>query len=113
MVRAAKNTSKPAPKRAGQALASAVTEAPRLADRKASQDRLTEWLSDIGRSAAGKSIKQLIEQAPKTEALLLGLADGSPYLWDLATAEPDRLLAELTAAPHEPLAGPLAESSKA
>src|SRR5258708_40236208 len=109
MVRAAKNTSKPAPKRAGQALASAVTEAPRLADRKTAQDRLTEWLSDIGRSATGKSIKQLIEQAPKTEALLLGLADGSPYLWDLATAEPDRLLAVLNADPDAHLSALLAK----
>src|SRR5258708_29670766 len=113
MVRAANKTSKPAAKKGVPALAPAIAAAPRLADRKAAQDGLTEWLSDIGRSAAGKSIKQLIEQAPQTEALLLGLADGSPYLWDLATAEPDRLLAELTAAPHEPLAGPLAESSKA
>jgi glutamate-ammonia-ligase adenylyltransferase len=113
MVRAAKKTSKPAAKRAGQALAPAVTAAPRLADGKAAQDRLAAWLSDIGRDAAGKSIKQLIEQAPKVEALLLGVADGSPYLWELATAEPDRLLMVLTADPDEHLSGLLAKSSKA
>src|SRR5215213_9213285 len=113
MVRAVKKTSKPAAKRAGQALAPAVTAAPRLADRKAAQDRLAEWLSDIGRDAAGKSLKQLIGQAPKVEALLLGVADGSPYLWELATAEPDRLLAALNAAPDQHLSAVLAKSSKA
>jgi len=80
MVRAAKKTSNPGAKKAGQALAPAVTAAPRLADRTAAQNRLAAWLSDLGRTAAGKSLRQLIEQAPKTEALLLGLADGSPYL---------------------------------
>ena len=32
---------------------------------------------------------------PKLEALLAGLAEGSPFLWDLAAAEPARLLALL------------------
>src|SRR5437588_6812519 len=113
MARAASKTPKAAAKKSVQALAPAIAAAPRLGDRKASQDRLTEWLSDIDRSAAGKSIKQLIDQAPKTEALLLGLADGSPYLWDLATTEPDRLLAVLNADPGEHLAALLAKSSKA
>src|SRR5258708_2068101 len=113
MVRAANKTSKPAAKKGVPALAPAIAAAPRLADRKAAQDGLTEWLSDIGRSAAGKSIKQLIEQAPKTEALLLGLADGSPYLWDLATAEPDRLLAVLATDPDQHLSALLAKSAKA
>ena len=51
MVRAAKKTSKPTAKKIAQALAPAITAAPRLADRKAAQDRLAEWLSDIGRAA--------------------------------------------------------------
>ncbi len=82
--------------RGGQGLALAITDAPQLADREAAQARLTEWLSDVARSAAGKSLRQLIGEAPRLEALLLGLADGSPYLWDLATADPDRLLTVLT-----------------
>ncbi|AMN41440.1 bifunctional [glutamine synthetase] adenylyltransferase/[glutamine synthetase]-adenylyl-L-tyrosine phosphorylase [Rhodoplanes sp. Z2-YC6860] len=118
MVRGVKKPSKPAnePVRSsntGQGLAFAVGDAPCLADPKAARDRLSEWLSEIGSGAAGKSIKQLIGEAPGLEALLLGLADGSPYLWDLATAEPDRLLTVLTAEPGGHLAALLAKSAKA
>ena len=118
MVRGVKKTSKPAnePVRANntrQGLAFAVGDAPCLADPKAAQDRLAEWLSEAGDGAAGKSLKQLIGEAPRLEALLLGLADGSPYLWDLATAEPDRLLTVLTAEPGGYLAALLAKSAEA
>jgi glutamate-ammonia-ligase adenylyltransferase len=80
-------------------LALAVTDAPRLVDGKAAQARLDEWLAEVGRTAAGKALKRLLAASPKVEALLLGLADGSPYLWDLATAKPDRLLSVLDADP--------------
>src|SRR5688572_1659755 len=84
--------SKPAAKPSGRPLAAAISQAPRLTDRKAAQARLSEWLAEIGKGAVGKALKQLIGDSAKVEALLLGLADGSPYLWELATAEPDRLL---------------------
>src|ERR1700757_100839 len=113
MVRGVKKPSKPASEPVRQGLAFAVGNAPCLADEKASQGRLTEGLSEIGRSAAGKSLKQLIGEAPRLEALLLGLADGSPYLWDLATSEPDRLLTVLTAEPGEHLAALLANPAQA
>ena len=66
----------------------AVTDAPRLTDRKAAQARFAEWLAETGRKPAGKALKSLLAASPKVEALLLGLADGSPYLWDLAAAAP-------------------------
>jgi hypothetical protein len=59
-------------------LALAVTDAPRLVDGKAAQARLDEWLAEVGRTAAGKALKRLLAASPKVEALLLGLADGSP-----------------------------------
>ena len=104
---------KPAAKPGGRSLAAAVSRAPRLTDREAAQARVSEWLAEIGKSAAGKALKQLIGASPKLEALLLGLADGSPYLWELATAEPDRLLEVLQAAPDERFAALLAKSGKA
>jgi glutamate-ammonia-ligase adenylyltransferase len=113
MVRGVKKTSKPAAQPGGHGLAHAITDAPQLADRKAAQARLTEWLSDVARSAAGKSLKQLIAEAPGLEALLLGLADGSPYLWELVTADADRLLTVLTAEPGDHLAALLDKSAKA
>jgi len=101
------------PARDDKALALAITAAPRLTDRKAAQARVTEWLTEIGRSAPGKALKLLTVKTPKLEALLLGLADGSPYLWDLATADPERLLAVVQAEPDRHLADLLSKSGKA
>ena len=33
--------------------------------------------------AAGKALKRLLAASPKVEALLAGIAEGSPFLWDL------------------------------
>ncbi|MSP44862.1 MAG: bifunctional [glutamine synthetase] adenylyltransferase/[glutamine synthetase]-adenylyl-L-tyrosine phosphorylase [Xanthobacteraceae bacterium] len=112
MPRPAKKKAKPTVKD-DKTLAVAVAEAPRLVDRKAAQGRLAGWLTDIGRSAAGKALKKLIGASPKVEALLLGLADGSPYLWDLAAAEPERLLSLLNSNPDRHLAALLEKSAKA
>ena len=83
------------------------------ADRKAAQVRVAEWLAGIARSSPGKALKRLLDASPKVEALLTGLADGSPYLWDLASAEPERLLALLNADPDAHLAILLAKTAKA
>ena len=77
MARAAKKTSKSAPNRSAakksvRPLAAAIARAPQLADRKAAQARLAEWLAAIGKTSAGKALKQRIAGAPKVEALLLG-----------------------------------------
>lgn len=111
MARPAKKKTKPtAP--VDKTLALAVATAPRLTDRKAAQARLAEWLAGIGRSAAGKSLKRLIAEKPQLKALLLGLADGSPYLWELASAEPERLLSLLQADPDTHLSKMLARSGR-
>src|SRR5262249_38417447 len=49
---------------------------------------------------------------PKVHALLAGLADGSPYLWELAAAEPARLLTLLNAKPDAHFAELLAVTAK-
>jgi glutamate-ammonia-ligase adenylyltransferase len=70
-----------------------------FAARAAARARVAEWLGEVGGSAAGKALKRRIDAFPKLAALLAGLAEGSPYLWELATSEPDRLLAMLDADP--------------
>ena len=112
MARPAAKKIKPAPK-VEKTLASAISDAPRLTDRKAAQARVAEWLTEIGRSADGKALKRLLAAAPKVEALLVGLSDGSPYLWDLAVAEPARLLSLLNADPDQHLAALLTKAEKA
>src|SRR5215203_2087019 len=112
MARPAAKKTKPAPK-VENTFASAISDAPRLTDRKAAQARVAEWLTEIGRSADGKALKRLLAAAPKIEALLVGLSDGSPYLWDLAAAEPARLLELLNADPDQHLAALLIKAEKA
>src|SRR5690348_16599107 len=112
MARSARKKSTPAA-RDNKTLVLALAAAPRLTDRKAAQARLADWLTEIGKAAPGKALKLLIAKTPKVEALLLGLADGSPYLWELATAEPERLLTLLESDPDAHLADLLAKSIKA
>jgi len=107
-------TKKPkTPPTAETSLALAVSEAPKLVDRKAAQARLDDWLASVARSAAGKALKGLMAGSPTVEALLLGLADGSPYLWDLATVKADRLLSVLNSDPDRHFADLLQTSVRA
>ena len=94
MARTAEREDQGEDKREGRWLAAAVVEAPRLvAPQGRARAPVPNGSREIGRSAAGKALKRLVADAPKLEALLAGLAEGSPFLWELATAEPDRLLA--------------------
>src|SRR5476649_2813447 len=112
MARPVRKKTKPSVKD-DKTLALALADAPRLMDRKAAQACVAGWLTASGRSAAGKALKRLIAAVPKLEALLLGLADGSPYLWELAAAEPERLLSLLNSNPDVHLAELLGKAEKA
>ncbi len=94
-------------------LAGAVVDAPRLVAAKDARARLSQWLAEIGRTEAGKALKRLVAASPKVKALLLGLADGSPFLWELASAEPARLITLLECDPDKHLADVLTEISRA
>jgi glutamate-ammonia-ligase adenylyltransferase len=98
---------------AGPALAGRLAAAPLLSSPKEAHQKVGAWLSEVGRTAAGKSLKQLLSTSKPVQALLEGLADGSSYLWDLASAEPQRLLALLQTDPDEHLTGLLATTADA
>ena len=57
------------------------------------QARLDEFLADAGAFLCGESVR----------ALLVGIADHSPYLWHLIRADPSRLLRLLDTPPQERL----------
>jgi glutamate-ammonia-ligase adenylyltransferase len=63
------------------------------------RERLVQWLAGIGRSAAGKGIKQLAAKHPPLASLLAGIAEAAPYIWDLVRADPSRTLRLLS---HDP-----------
>jgi glutamate-ammonia-ligase adenylyltransferase len=91
------------------ALARRIVCAPCLVDAEAAQARLAAWLAvPDGRAAAA-----LLEQFPHARALIEGIADGSPYLWDLIERGGGRLADMLAADPDERLRALLAATRDA
>ncbi len=86
-------------------LAERLTSAPQLSQ----PDLARAKLKDLIEEADGELAK-LVRKKP-VSALLLGLADHSPYLWRLAAAEPVRLAGLLTRDPQESLEACLATLS--
>jgi glutamate-ammonia-ligase adenylyltransferase len=105
--RAAKKVETAAP------LAVRVATAPLLSSPKEARHKVGAWLRDIGRTAAGRNLKQLLAGSKPLLSLLEGIADGSPYLWDLASAEPARLLLLLHSDPDDRLATLLSTTATA
>jgi len=89
----------PSPDTTPATLADRVATAPRLRDPEAARQRVDEWLAEILQTQAGATLTRTLAAYPNVRALLTGLADGSPYLWDLARADPERLVAVLDADP--------------
>jgi glutamate-ammonia-ligase adenylyltransferase len=93
-------------------LAGRLSGAPVLSDAAAAQSRLADFLAEcsaIGDEAA--SLPALVDAQPAVRALLLGLADHSPYLWGLATRDPSRFAGLLQADPDSRLAAIVADTA--
>ena len=112
MGKPAKRASKGAAKGA-KTLAQRIVAAPQLSAPKDAKAKFTEWLAGPGRSELGKTLARLFKQQPKAAGLIAALADGSPYLWDLASADPARLAALLNADPDTRLAALLKAAARA
>ena len=80
-------------------LAQRIAQAPRLASPTESRAKVKEWLIEIASSKAGKALERIMAASPKVRAMLEGLADGSPYLWDLIVASPERWVTLLESDP--------------
>ena len=77
------------------------------------RSRVTEWLSGIARTAAGKAINSLAAANPPLANLLGGVADAAPYLWDLVRADPARFLRLLSGDVEKEFAALLATARQA
>lgn len=95
------------------ALADRVKSAPRLSAPAEAQARVDEWLKDIARRPAGRALSNVIAVRPAVRALIEGVADGSPYLWDLVASDPVRLARILGSDPEDRIAAALAETAAA
>ncbi len=87
------------------ALAERLTSAPQLSQPDLARAKLKDLLE-----AADGELAKLVRKKP-VSALLLGLADHSPYLWRLAATDPVRLAGLLKRDPQESLEACLATLS--
>jgi [glutamine synthetase] adenylyltransferase / [glutamine synthetase]-adenylyl-L-tyrosine phosphorylase len=92
-----------------RALARRLARAPLLADPEASRARVAEWLA----TPEGALVAPLAVDHTPVRAVIEGVADGSPYLWDLVERDGARLLAVLQSDPDEHLAELLAATARA
>jgi glutamate-ammonia-ligase adenylyltransferase len=90
-----------------------IAAAPCLHTDGEARTRVADWLAEIGNLPAGQTLARLCATSPTLEALLAGLAAGSPHLWDLVRASPQRLLTLLQREPMPCFADILAEAKRA
>ena len=110
--RAVKTRARPAAQTRGTTLAERIVTAPQLNDAKTARARVAEWRSELP-SDVGKQLKALITKHPILTTLLESLSESSPYLWELASRDPARLLRLFTADPDKHLAALLAGHGRA
>jgi len=94
------------------ALAERIVTAPFLIDTKAARACIAEWLLGLPGTQA-RPLQALLSAHPTVATLLQSLAESSPYLWELASQDPLRLLRLLTCEPDPHLATLLADSGRA
>src|SRR6185312_13864589 len=93
-------------------LAARLVDGPKVFAPAESERRLEDWLSDLTPEQSG-AIAVLTGRFPLVRAILLGLAESSPYLFDLMRADPDRALRLFHGNPEEHLAALISDISKA
>jgi [glutamine synthetase] adenylyltransferase / [glutamine synthetase]-adenylyl-L-tyrosine phosphorylase len=93
-------------------LAARIVHAPSLSAPAEARRKVAAWLQETDRDIA-QPLTALLDGSAPLRALMEGLADGSPFLWDLASADPARLLALLGAEPDAHLSALLAATAAA
>jgi glutamate-ammonia-ligase adenylyltransferase len=93
-------------------LAERIVTAPQLNEAPQAKARVAAWLAGLP-AAAAAPLKVLLVAHPTVLTLLESLSESSPYLWELASREPDRLLRLLTADADRHLAALLSQSGRA
>ncbi|WP_213771121.1 bifunctional [glutamine synthetase] adenylyltransferase/[glutamine synthetase]-adenylyl-L-tyrosine phosphorylase [Bradyrhizobium sp. dw_78] len=85
------------------ALAARFVDGPRVSAPLEAEQRLADWLADLepGQAAA---IRKLAGHFPRIDPILLGIAEASPYLFDLMRADGSRLIRLLDCDPEPHLA---------
>lgn len=83
-------------------LAARLVEGPRLFAPAQAEQRLADWLAGLAPNQAD-AVRAIADLHPPVKTILLGIAEASPYLFDLIRADATRLLGLLGADPHRHL----------
>ena len=95
------------------ALAQRIRASQHFAGASEARVRVSEWLAEIADTAAGKSLTEVLAAHPVLDGLVMSLAEGSRYLWELARADPERLVLLLQAEPARRFDDILADTKRA
>ena len=95
------------------ALAQRIRASQHFAGASEARVRVSEWLAEIADTAAGKSLTEVLAAHPVLDGLVMSLAEGSRYLWELARADPERLVLLLQAEPARRFDDILADAKRA
>jgi [glutamine synthetase] adenylyltransferase / [glutamine synthetase]-adenylyl-L-tyrosine phosphorylase len=96
---------------AARTLRQLLAAAPQLGSLAAAGQQVAPWLRHIGRTGAGKALKQRLAKAAIARRVLEGISESSPFLWRLASENPGRLLRILDCDPEPHFAALLAEAA--
>ena len=94
---------------ASATLAERIVAAPFVNDAKAARARVADWLDDLP-AAEAKPLKARLAAHPNLNALLESLSESSPFLWELSSHDPKRLLRLIDADPDKYLSALLADT---
>ena len=94
---------------ASATLAERIVAAPFVNDAKAARARVADWLDDLP-AVQAKPLKARLAAHPNLNTLLESLSESSPFLWELSSHEPKRLLRLLDADPDKYLSALLADT---
>jgi glutamate-ammonia-ligase adenylyltransferase len=84
-------------------LAARFTDGPHLTDPGKAEQRLADWLGDLASEQAA-ALRDLTERFAFARTIVLGIAESSPYLFDLMRADPARIIRLLDCDPEPYLA---------
>lgn len=69
-------------------LARRIASAPHRAANDAGSVKAEAWLSSIADAATKRRLTEILSACPLARAMLDGIADYSPHLWDLISFDP-------------------------
>eukprot|EP01035_Chromulina_nebulosa_P002888 gene2888-3941_t len=91
-------------------LAAQFVSGPQLFAPVEAEQRFGDWLADLAPDHAS-AFRAIIDECPQAKPILLGIAEASPFLFDLIRADAARALRLLQCDPEAQLATLIAETS--